>query len=76
MQNSNIISTDNLREDFTLKITPIIKNEKLKYSCILVLTDGYFNSPKTYLRNIIWCLTEDGTDESIKDYKGSTIIRI
>ena len=53
-----------------------IKNEKLKYSCILVLTDGYFNSPKTYLRNIIWCLTEDGTDESIKDYKGSTIIRI
>lgn len=30
MQNSNIISTDNLREDFTLKITPIIKNEKLK----------------------------------------------
>lgn len=30
MQNSNIISTDNLREDFTLKITPIIKNEKFK----------------------------------------------
>lgn len=53
-----------------------VRNEKLNYSCILVLTDGYFSPPKIFLRNIIWCLTEDGTEEAIKDYKGSTIIRI
>ena len=53
-----------------------VKDKKLKYSCILVLTDGYFNSPQVFLRNVIWCLTEDGTEEAIKNYKGSTIIRI
>ena len=53
-----------------------VKDKKLKYSCILVLTDGYFNSPQVFLRNVIWCLTEDGTEEGIKNYKGSTIIRI
>lgn len=53
-----------------------IKNERLKYSCILVLTDGYFNKPNILLRNVIWCLTEDGTKESIESYKGSTIIRL
>lgn len=52
-----------------------VKKERLSYSCILVLTDGYFNPPKTFLRNVIWCLTEDGIEEAIKDYKGSTIIR-
>lgn len=53
-----------------------VKDKKLKYSCILVLTDGYFNSPQVFLRNVIWCLTEGGTEEAIKNYKGSTIIRI
>lgn len=53
-----------------------IKDEKLDYSCILILTDGYFNPPKVFLRNVIWCLTDEGTEEAIKDYKGSTIIRL
>lgn len=51
-------------------------DEKINYTCVVVLTDGYFSPPRVFLRNVIWCLTEDGMEESVKDYKGSTIIRI
>lgn len=53
-----------------------VRDEKISYTCIVVLTDGYFSPPRVFLKNVIWCLTEDGNEEAIRDYKGSTIIRI
>ena len=53
-----------------------IKDEKLKYICAVVLTDGYFPKPNVLIRNVIWCLTEDATTKNIEGYKGSKIINM
>lgn len=51
-----------------------IKNNKLDYSCLIVLTDGYFSKTEVMLPNIIWCLTNDGTDSNISLTRGSKIL--
>lgn len=53
-----------------------IKEKKLKYTCAVVLTDGYFPRPNVLIRNVIWCLTEDATTRNIEGYKGSKIIKM
>lgn len=53
-----------------------IKEQRLKYICAVVLTDGYFPRPNVLIRNVIWCLTEDSTIENVKGYKGSKIIKM
>lgn len=53
-----------------------IRDEHLKYICVVVLTDGYFPRPNVLIRNVIWCLTEDATTENIEGYKGSKIIKM
>ena len=53
-----------------------MEDEKLKYICAVVLTDGYFPKPNVLIRNVIWCLTEDATTKNIEGYKGSKIINM
>ena len=53
-----------------------IRDNRLKYICAVVLTDGYFPRPTVLIRNVIWCLTEDATRENVEGYKGSKIIKM